>query len=419
MTTIQIICLITIIFILVFSFRKNLDLFSPARIFTLLWAVLIFLIEFKFSGFQHVWATHSWIVLLIGLFAFILGIYISFVNKSDTKVFTINEIRERIKQSKPLYNRDNFFYILTFLVAAYFFSLIAEIMIEGYIPVFHPEPDVARVDFGVFGLHLFVQQMPVILFLVIEFFIIGSGSRFRKIAAVIFFILVFLSYFLLMQRFNYFYWLVMTFGLMYYSTRLMNFRNSVILLGSFFTFFFWLTTIRLSQYAAQFYYVTSKMNYHPKYASFTGVYMYLVMNVENFARGVVRLENHTYSAMTLDWIYALTGLKHWMKNYFGYVHNPHLNSGYTTFPFLWDYFIDFGILGVTILPIITGYLIGRLYYYMRSKGTLEGVVYYSICLFLLLISFFVNPLTMLSVVSNIFVLWLIHRYFIYKKVQTV
>jgi len=410
----QIISLSIIAFIILFSLKKGTDLLSPARVFIFIWSICILLVEFKFSGFQHQWSVYSWFVLLSGLISFLTGIFISYSLKSNTKLFSIDEIRNRILMNKDI-DKQKLFITISFLFTAYFVSLLLEFIIEGYIPLFHPRPDRARIDFSVFGLHLFVSQMPAILLLITEYLVLGSENKGKTILALLIFTVTFLSYFLILQRFNYIYWLVMAIAVLYYASRKINFKNAIIFSVLFFSFLGAITTIRLSQYATQYLHVVSKMKYSSEYASFTGPYMYIVMNLENLARAVDKLEVHTYSVMTLDWIYAVVGLKHWMKDYFHIEPRPHLISSYNTYPFMWEYFYDFGILGVVILSLITGFIIGSVYYYMRRKSGIDGVAYYGICLFFIMISFFTNPITFLNTISNMIVLWIVHRYFIYKS----
>ena len=254
----QLISLTLIIITLYFSLKKGSDLFSPAKVFLFVWSVCIFLAEFKFSGYQHHWSLYSWFVLLSGLFSFLLGLYISYIIKANSKLLSIAEIRDKIIISKD-YSKQRLFTTISFLFFAYLVSLILEFIIEGYIPMFHPRPDRARIDFSVFGLHLFVSQMPAILLLIVEYFVLGSESKYKTVAAISYFFVTFFTYFLILQRFNYVYWLVMTFALLYYATRKINFTNTILFLTTFIAFFYLLTTIRLSQYATQYIHVISKM----------------------------------------------------------------------------------------------------------------------------------------------------------------
>ena len=411
MTFPQIISLAIILLLVAISFKRGSDLLSPARIFILVWAVCILLVEFKFSGFQHEWSVFSWFVLLSGLSSFLLGLFIAYSLKADKNLLTINEIRGRIKQNIK-FDKQRLFITISLLFTAYIISLIIEIVLEGYIPIFHPKPDMARMEFGVFGIHLIVSQMPVILFLIVEYLILGSESRKKTFSVLMFFVIVFMTYFLLLQRFNYIYWLVISLTLLYYATRKINFKNIVIFSFFFASFLSILTSIRVSQYATQFMHVISKMKYSAEYASFTGPYMYVVMNLENLARAVDKLETNTYSAMTFDWVYALFGLKHWIKDYFDIIPRPFLNSSFNTYPYMWEYFYDFGILGVVVISLGLGLIIGSIYYYMRVRGTLDLVVFYAVCLFFIFISFFTNVFTLLNVVISILLLWTVHRFFI-------
>jgi oligosaccharide repeat unit polymerase len=409
----QIISLTLITFIILISFRKGADLLSPAKVFIFVWSICILLVEFKFSGYQHQWSAFSWFVLLSGLISFLLGIFIAYSLKSNAKLLHINEIRDKIKLNND-FDKQRLFIVILLLFLAYITSLILEFVIEGYIPLFHPRPDRARIDFSVFGLHLFVSQLPSILLLIVEYFVLGSESKKKTIIAISIFLITFFSYFLILQRFNYVYWLVMSIAVLYYASKKINFKNAFIFLIFFVSTLSIITSIRLSQYAAQYLHVVSKMKYTSEYASFTGPYMYIVMNLENLSTAVDKLEVHTYSVMTFDWLYALVGLKHWIKDYFHIIPRPYLVSSYNTYPFMWEYFYDFGILGVCLISLISGLLIGSLYYYMRIKGSLDGVVYYGICLFFIMISFFTNPITFLNTISNMFVLLVVHKFFIYK-----
>jgi oligosaccharide repeat unit polymerase len=416
MTVAQIISLLLIIIVLYTMTRNKSDLLSPAKIFILLWATVIILVEFKFSKFQQYWSFYSWFVLLTGLLSFLLGLYITYVLNLDKRLLTIDQIRNKI-QNYQGYNKDNFFVALTVLFVLYTSALIIEIFIVGFIPIFHPKPDTARIEFAVFGLHLLVGQMPVILLLVVEYLIMKSGSRKKNYWAIFYFIFTFLSYFLLIIRFNYIYWLVMSIALLYYATRFINFRRILYTSAVLMFFFNLLMTIRFSQYAAQFLHVVSKMKYSYKYAGFSGFYMYVVMNIENMARAADKIESYTYSYMTLDWVYALSGLKHWMRDYFSIDPRPFIISGYNTFPFLLEYYLDFGLIGLLIFPMLTGFIIGMLYYKLRTKGTLDYAVYYAFGFFLIVISFFTNPITMLNINSNILVIWIVHRFVLMKRTK--
>ena len=158
---------------------------------------------------------------------------------------SVSEIRNKIKANKE-YDKRKLFTIITLLFFAYIISLVLEFILRGYIPIFHPRPDRARIDFAMFGLHLFVNQMPVILFLIVEYFIHGFKSKNKTFILSFYFIITFFTYFLILDRFSYVYWLVMSFALLYYMTRIINIRTTIISFSFFYIFFSFVTSIRLS-----------------------------------------------------------------------------------------------------------------------------------------------------------------------------
>jgi oligosaccharide repeat unit polymerase len=415
MTIPQVIALILLLVVIFFSFKKGKDMFSPGKAFLGVWSFCIFLTEFKFSGFQHQWSVYSWFVFLVGLFSFLVGVFIAYVIFIDKPLFSIDVIRDKSLDINETMLKK-LFYIVIVLFILYMVCYCVEALVAGNVPLFSARPDAAQKEFGLFGIHLFVNFQLGILFLCIEYIILYKKNTFDKKIVIGIFFITLLSSALLLQRFIYFFGGLMLLGWLYYASRTLTLKRVVMIILIFFTFLGGIQSIRISKYASQFHYVISKMKYAPEYAIFTEPYMYISMNLENMTRAVDQLEHHTYSAQMFDWIYALTGLKHWMADYFHIDHRDFLNSGYSTFPFHWYYYWDFGILGVVFFPFITGFGIGICYYMMRYTAQLKWVVLYAIGFALIAISFFTNPLMMLNFVSNIFILWFVHHYFVNQKV---
>ena len=67
--------LITIsLFIFFLGFRKNSDIFHPARLWICLWSLVIGITLLNLSNLQFTWFIKSWSVLLLGIIAFPLGV---------------------------------------------------------------------------------------------------------------------------------------------------------------------------------------------------------------------------------------------------------------------------------------------------------------------------------------------------------
>ncbi len=399
MSYLSIVCFLLCIFLLLDNRKKSVDLFSPSRVFSFVWALAIGLADLKLSYFQHKWDLYSWTTLLLGVFSLLAGIFSVYSVYSKERLLEIDEIRKYY--SNYVIDGRRLFYILVILICVYFISYIIETIVEGYLPFWTTIPDKTRVEWGVFGIHLFVNSMPTILFLVSIYFIFIRHNKQRKILLIVFSLLIIISYFFTLQRFNLAIWVLMLLVLLYYTTKHVRLKH-ILLIGILLAIIISLIQkVRLIAYVQNYIYIISKMKYPATFSIFTEPYMYIVMNLENFARGVSNLETFTYGYFTGDFIFTLTGVKHWLAETFNIVERPFLISGYNTFSFLWPYYYDYGVLGVVLFPFLMGVATGFAYYSLRKSPNLLNLSVYSIAFYILVISFFTNPLTMLNTVFNI------------------
>jgi oligosaccharide repeat unit polymerase len=153
------------------------------------------------------------------------------------------------------------------------------------------------------------------------------------------------------------------------------------------------------------------MKYSPQYAVFTEPYMYVVMNLENYAHSITKIENFTYGYYTFDFVTAITGLKHWIGEYFYMNDTPFLlTRNYNTYSALWTFYRDFGIIGVFAIPLAGGISLSSLYYSFRENPTLKKYALYGMFLFALIFSFFNSALGFLWYVYNLVVLLIVFKY---------
>jgi oligosaccharide repeat unit polymerase len=389
----------SIAFLIVLScFRRGADIFSPARVFGFVWAIAIGLTDLKLSRLQHPWENYAWICLMIGVLSFLLGILMVNIIIFRCPRYSVNQIRT-IVYFKDISSTVLFRFILIFFIL-YSVVYLIEWNKYGTLPLFASYPDRARSEIPIFGIHLLIGGMPIILFLIIEYFIIVPSQIKKKLLLAVLFLIVLLSYFFLLNRFYYVLFFIVTLVFAYYTSRYIRFKNvlfAFILLVSLLAF---LQYFRETRYVENFLYVVSGMKYSKTYAALTGPYMYIVMNLENFARAVVRLENFTYGYFSFDFFMALTGLKHWLSGYFGLQERVFLVSGYNTFPFFWDFYYDFGLIGLMLLSCLLGMMSSILHLYMRFKPSIVSIALYSMMLFVIIFSFFTNALTSLNFVFN-------------------
>jgi oligosaccharide repeat unit polymerase len=398
--------------IILTCFWKGADIFSPFRVFGLTWFFSIGLTELKLSRFQHDWSALSWSVMLIGVFSFLIGLYIVYTLSINRKINTPIQIRSLMKGLSL--DEGRFYFAIVFLSLIYLISFVVESLVHGELPIFSSDPDDSRKKFGVFGIHLFVTAMPVILFFIVQYYVLFTSTMKKKMILGLFFILIFVSYFTLLVRFNYIMFIFMTACFIYYSSSLFSTKNIIIAIAGVVLMFYFTLQIREARYAENFIYVISDMKFSKTYASLAGPYMYITMNLENIARVIDNLDQFTYGYYSFDFVFALTGLKHQLASYYGLEERIFLNSSFNTFPYFYPFYRDFGVTGVMIFSLVLGFITGNVHMSVKTNPTLLNISLYAFCVFFMLLSFFANPLTMLN---NIFMLFLIVmiNHFIGKK----
>ncbi len=402
-----------VFFILIISlFKKRTDVFSPARLFLIIWSLSIGLADLKLSRYQPVWTSYSWIMLWIALFSMLTGMFVMYVINLDKPVEKIESIRTLLK--KKTFTSDVLLRHILFLFVAYIVSYVVSTLVIGFIPLFTRFPGVARNDWGIFGFGLFVQSFPSIIYLIILYFAITKGHTSQKVLLALVLIVTFITYAFLLQRYYIVFAILLSVIALYYLTNVLRFKNTLIIFVIIFISVFSMTFIRLTGTIANYLYYLSNMRYSVKYAAFTEPYMYIVMNLENFANAVDKIQKFTYGTFSLDFVFALSGLKHQLIHYMNLSEYPNLiTNNYNTYTMFFIYYWDFGILGLGLIPFIIGALISAAYYRMRRNPNLNTISVYSIFAFVIIFSFFVPIINFLHFVFNFLVI-----FFITKKLST-
>lgn len=415
MDPIVIICATLVLCLVVSSLRRGADPFSPGRVFSIVWGISIGLTELKLSAFQHTWSGYAWVTFVTGIVAFLIGVFTVYVPYVNRPFLSIEAVRARIWElGRERVDESKFFRVIIILFLAYLAAYAIEALIFGTVPLFSPRPDILRVTFGVFGLHLIVNAMMGIVLLSAEYLLVvpRRGMRKRIIGLVIF--ISVMTFFMLLQRYTFFVVGTIILAMAYYSSRYIRPRIVIPVLALFVTSLFWINLIRSARYIREYVYYVSKVSFSRDYWVLAEPYMYVSMNLENFARAVDKLDHFTYGYMTFDWVLALVGLKHWLEEYFAIERLPFLISGYNTFTFHWLYYYDFGPIGVALFPFVTGMTVAGLYYKLRTDPDLLTLILYACGFVVIVISFIMNPLNRLDFVSNILLIWFVHRFLILK-----
>ncbi|MEO8168137.1 MAG: hypothetical protein ABI623_07820, partial [bacterium] len=93
MSEVSIASLLFLVMIIFSCFRKGADIFSPGRVFGMVWTIAFGLTDLKLSGFQHDWNVESWLQVLLGPFSFLSGIFVVYVLSVNRVLLPISQMR--------------------------------------------------------------------------------------------------------------------------------------------------------------------------------------------------------------------------------------------------------------------------------------------------------------------------------------
>ncbi len=400
------------------SFRRGADLFSPGRVFGFLWTLALGLTQLKFSALQHSWSNETWVQVLIGPLSFMVGVFCMTVVHADKGLKPLASMRSLMIGFQI--NRRRLFWITLLFCFLFLLAYAIILWIKGVDPpLFSENPGLARREFTMFGLGLFLHNVVIVVFLTGLYYLQSGGSRGGKTVLLIASLVSVALYFFLLQRFQLAFALLMCIVVYYYCTNRLRPQVIVPFIAIVSALFYWVSTLRAGELFIYYLYRDSLMRFSVTYAMFTEPYMYVVMNLENLARSISLETQFTYGMESFDFLFALTGLKDWMQEYWGVIEMPFIISGYNTYTGYWTFYRDFGSLGTMVFPLLLGMGTGLLYYKMRMAPGLGIVTAYGVCVFVMVVSFFNNPLSFLWFVYNLGAVYLALRFIQGRKPQEV
>jgi oligosaccharide repeat unit polymerase len=375
--------------IVLVTILKKADFFSPARIFGFIWSLAIALTDLKLSGLQRSWSYESWLLVLLGPASYLVGFFIAYVLNLRSTLLPLSEIRQISKST--ILNSNRLFIIICVAFGFYSIGYLIIYLVKGFVPLFSPFLGATRGEFTLFGLGLSVHTMPIIVFFSVVYHLTTTKEKVKKSILKIFSLCSLISFFFLLQRFQLIMIGIMCVVLLYFTTRAIRPTTGLFIFSSLSIFFAWVSNLRSGRLFMQYLHAQSRMKTSREYAIFSEPYMYVVMNLENFAQSVEKIQAHTYGYYTFNFVLSLVGLKHWVADYTNLDDTPFLNSGYNTYTAFWPYYRDFGVIGLFLIPLVLGLSIGMLYYSLRKKPSLQKISAYALLVFVMFISFFNSP----------------------------
>ncbi len=396
--------------------RNQSDIFSPARLFILIWAVIIGLTELKLSWLQKEWPVYSWAMLIISLSSMLLGMFAVYVINFNKPIKTIDNIKYALANFD--FDSRRILKVVVYLFFAYSISYIVIYLAVGFIPLFTNDPNSARTKWSLFGFGLIIHSAPAVIYFALLYYLFIKKKKITKILLAVIILVTLGSFILLLQRFTIVITIVLLLVMLYYGTR--KFKGSYLLgiSSAFVLLIYSISTIRTSEFFILYLYKEAKMKYDRSLAFLTEPYMYVTMNLENFANSVKQYDSFTYGYFTFDFILALAGLKHTIAKSYYFEEFPFIvNKSFNTYTMFFAYYRDFGVLGLLIFPFAIGFAISSIYYWMRKNPSLHSISVYGLCVFVIIFTFFIPMLSWLHFVMNIVIIYFFSKYLIIQHKQ--
>lgn len=416
MSTNAYISLFVLSLIVIVTLRKKMDVFSPARLFIIVWCVAIFLTELKFSKYQFEWSVYSWIILYLSCASFLLGTYYVYSINYAKPIHSVQTMR--ISLSKQNINVRLLYKMIVIFFIIYMVSYIVIYLYVGFIPVFTKRPDLTKSKWTLFGFGLLIHLAPSILYFSGLFWLVAKGNIFKKIKLLLYSAITFVTFIFLLQRFGIIVAILLLLVFLYYATFKLKFKVIFPAFLLIVLFIFAISNIRAGNVLVDYLYYSGGMKYSHDYAIFTEPYMYVVMNLENFANAVGKLNVFTYGANTFDFVFAISGLKHTLIEYCNINEFPHIiTADYNTYTMFFTYYRDYGIIGSFVLPLVLGSVVSSIYYKMKQEPNINSITLYGICVFVILFTFFVPVLSWLNYMFNFFVIYFTTKIIMVKNIK--
>ncbi|HXG05755.1 MAG TPA: O-antigen polymerase [Nitrososphaera sp.] len=377
--------------------RRNADPLSPGKLFLFVWSITLGTTELKLSALQHTWSPIGWAVLSLGIGSFLAGTFVVYVIHLDAHLLSLDMIRKRVRDRQLDERRAFKGIVLLFLCYAVSYLIIYQV--KGFLPISSLQDAMRRTEFQLFFFGIFLHMVVPILFFSVAYYFLVRASAAHKTVVIIIAVMAFLSYALLLSRYQLIMALVVSGVLLYYATTAIRWWKVLSVFGLALFVSLAILTHRSGELVHLFLWKTSKMTVPASLAFVTEPYMYVSMNLENFVRGVERIEYFTGGLLTSDFLLALVGLKHALRSYFGIESLPYLISGYNTYTSFWTYYRDFGLPGLVIIEFLLGSLAAILYYRLRLDPSIGRITAYAFAVFVIMFSFFINILSNLWFVA--------------------
>lgn len=329
----------------------------------------------KLSNLSTPYGVKMWLIIFVAVFSFILGYYKCGKNKNENKGRTLSvkkenkgrvlkniKVLQKINLETCLVNRAIIIITVLSLI-----SFIIEVIVLGYVPIFMIGTPHAYSDFHIFGLHYITTSFILIPMLsVISFHTspkpvcpLGKMSKINcRIVPVAGLIYSIIMPVILVSRFQLISGLAM--GIFVYillNKNKLDIKKFLPIIILFIALYIVITIAR--SHSVKYLNEIFDMKDKNTPIFITQPYMYVAHNYENLNYLIENLPFYTYGRRIMQPLFALTLTKKFLTHV---TTAPSLliKEELSTGTLIYDFYFDFGILGVILFMFIIGYLMRSL-----------------------------------------------------------
>lgn len=415
--------LVFIIAVITSVVQKDKDIFSPGRLFIILYSFLLTINSFNLCRYQTPWSPTTILLFGSSLGAFIGGYFIVVLLSKTVsgKAPTFLQIRQMLKNDAAQLDWSWMSLVALVCLSVFISVFIYDSLSLHMIPMFAKSPDEARLAFlnkfpmgyvwffGITGLMLATEAG-----------LFGTLSIKRKWFLFSVSIVALMLYLTLVTRVDLFRYLIFVVVLFHYGKQKIKLQH-LLLVGIFavvlFSAFF---IIRAGSTPLATLAEASSLRMPKNLIFLSSFYMYITNNFWNldfvfrkFVDSNIGFYPTSFGFELFRPIFFFNQTEGAMSAMFNFdtIFNESAmaHRGYNTIVFVWHFFKDFGVLGCLLIPLISSILLAIFYTNTIRKPTLLRIDIWAIVVGLILFSFLIPLWSFWFVYFNVGVFLLAHK----------
>lgn len=366
-------------------FRKpTWDLFSPGRLYNVVWFSCIGITLLQWSDLQMDWTGRSYFYILSSIAAFQLGNVLGKQRRRPrSRGHQISPgVSGRTKPGRM--DVDRFCFALSIIAVVWLIAFqLRTHEIKG-LPILSGDTEIARKAFispegsalWKIGTHLCFLAQAMLVLSIYALLRFKNLSLLQKLLAYVVFLGALTFPFVILSRGQLIFPAIVCIALLNYVRKRIR-VHAIAWIGAVFLIIMivipWYRHFTSGGFRENFTYYIGKMNIPKEYAPLSQPYVMVALSVDNLIQLFETPQEWTYGLLTLRPLWTITGIKSmWLQA----VRLPfEWGYGFNTATYLFPFFYDFAYPGLVVFPFIMGMICARLYPKVLRGNAINTMAY--------------------------------------------